>query len=342
MIAEKLHPKGNTNSAELRKGPQFEQIVNYINYGQETVMYPDRQAKLIRNHPFMTQLDFFDTQEDQERAWAEQVRQREAVQLAGAMGLTATQARAGAGPAGRIVDGRTPYGDGAGRSGGGGGDYGPAGRRLGRGGGAGPIGDGGAPQSMLDLGPQPPGTEYGPIHDGGHSSRVGPMNRPTAERENARRIASQDTQTNDAGSQLLNDTLMRITETINRVNERRKASARAAAASLAAAAPAGTSSAPVGRTTVDIMDAHAQARQDAATQADDQMNDRSLRPVDRRPEAKAKPRPMSKAQKTDTGITKQRTIQYDRSSEAKKVNRAVEPQPTKMARAEQPTEYVTN
>ena len=125
MIAEKLPQKGKTNSAGLRKRPQFEQIVNYINYGQETVMYPDRQATLIRNHPFMTQLDFFDMQEDQERAWAEQTRQREAVQLAGAMGLTAAQARAGAGPAGRIVDGRTPYGNGAGRGGEGVGGYGP-------------------------------------------------------------------------------------------------------------------------------------------------------------------------------------------------------------------------
>ena len=44
----------------------------------------------------MTQLDFFDTQEDQERAWAEKTRQREAMQLAQAMGLTATLAEAGA------------------------------------------------------------------------------------------------------------------------------------------------------------------------------------------------------------------------------------------------------
>ena len=35
MIAEKLPPKGSTNSAGLRKRPQFEQIVNYINYGTD-------------------------------------------------------------------------------------------------------------------------------------------------------------------------------------------------------------------------------------------------------------------------------------------------------------------
>ncbi len=63
-IAEKLPEKGKRgrNDTGLRKCPQFEQIANYPNCGQETVAYPDRMAKLIRNHPFMTQLDFFDMQ----------------------------------------------------------------------------------------------------------------------------------------------------------------------------------------------------------------------------------------------------------------------------------------
>ena len=92
MVADKLLPKGSGIGDGVRKRLQFEQILDYLSYGQETVVYPDRQAKLIRNHPFMTQLDFLDVQEEQERAWAEQARQREAVQLAGAMGLTAVQA----------------------------------------------------------------------------------------------------------------------------------------------------------------------------------------------------------------------------------------------------------
>ena len=74
LVAEKLLPKGSANTTGLRKRPQFEQTVNYLSFGQETVVYPDRQAKLIRNHPFMTQLDFFDTQEDQQRAWEEQTK----------------------------------------------------------------------------------------------------------------------------------------------------------------------------------------------------------------------------------------------------------------------------
>ena len=98
MIAAKLPQKRATVSNGLRKRPQFEQIVKYITNGQETIKYPNRMAKQIRNHPFMTQLDFFDMQEDQHRSWEEQVWQREAAQLAGAMGLTAAQARAAAGP----------------------------------------------------------------------------------------------------------------------------------------------------------------------------------------------------------------------------------------------------
>ena len=84
-------------------------------------MYPDRQATLIRNHPFMTQLDFFDMQEDQERAWAEQARQREAIQLAQQTGLIVAQALAM--QFGNRVGARAPFqlGNVAGGAGGGGG-----------------------------------------------------------------------------------------------------------------------------------------------------------------------------------------------------------------------------
>ena len=74
IIAERLPEKGKrgrTDDTGLRKRPQFEQIANYFNYGQETVAFPDRLAKRIRNTPFMTQLDFFDRQEDQQMQWAE-------------------------------------------------------------------------------------------------------------------------------------------------------------------------------------------------------------------------------------------------------------------------------
>jgi hypothetical protein len=70
MIAEKLPAQGNRikhgiNATGLHKRPQREQFVNYFNCGQETVLFPDREAKLIRNHPFMTQLVFSDMRGDQ-------------------------------------------------------------------------------------------------------------------------------------------------------------------------------------------------------------------------------------------------------------------------------------
>ena len=69
MIAENLPRKGaaRIDTTGLRKRVQFEQILNYLTYGQENIVYPDREAKLVRNHPFMTQLDFFDMQEDQKK-----------------------------------------------------------------------------------------------------------------------------------------------------------------------------------------------------------------------------------------------------------------------------------
>ena len=129
------------------------------------------------------------------------------------------------------------------------------GRRR-RGGGPGPHGDSGAgPAGPLPSG----GTEYGPSPRG-QSPRSSPTSRPTSEQENARRLATQETQTNDAGTQLLNDLLLRVTETINRVNARRAASV------LALTAPLSTT--PSGGTAADVMDARAQAKQDAAAQAD--------------------------------------------------------------------------
>ena len=66
----------------LRREPQMEEIVNYLANHQERMRFPDRQAKQIRNHPFMTQLDFFDTNEEQKRAWEVQKRKEEAKEIA--------------------------------------------------------------------------------------------------------------------------------------------------------------------------------------------------------------------------------------------------------------------
>ena len=176
MIAAKLPQKRATVSNGLRKRPQFEQIVNYIANDQETIKYPNRMAKQIRNHPFMTQLDFFDMQEDQHRSWEEQVRQREAAQLAGAMGITAAQARAAAGPYGG-GGGGGGYGPIHNTGGGRGGLVGPAGPQVGPARPqpqAGPQAGAGVRAAAAEAraaGPQPgaaagPAGNYGPVRDG--------------------------------------------------------------------------------------------------------------------------------------------------------------------------------
>ena len=86
MITENLPQKGRLNKgivySGLHKRPQMEQLVDYLVNGQERVNFPDREAKQIRNHPFMTQLDFFDMQEEQQKAWADTVRKKEAQEVA--------------------------------------------------------------------------------------------------------------------------------------------------------------------------------------------------------------------------------------------------------------------
>jgi hypothetical protein len=43
--------------AGLRQRPNFEAILDYVANKQETIKYPDRAAKQLRNHPYLTQLD---------------------------------------------------------------------------------------------------------------------------------------------------------------------------------------------------------------------------------------------------------------------------------------------
>jgi hypothetical protein len=95
MIAENLPGKRvRIDDTGLRKRPQMEQIVNYLESGQERVNFPDREAKFIRNHPFMTHLDFFDMQEDQERAWEQQKKEQEAQRISKETRQTAAEVRA--------------------------------------------------------------------------------------------------------------------------------------------------------------------------------------------------------------------------------------------------------
>ena len=381
MMAEKLPQKRSTTSNGLRKRPQFEQIVNYIANGQETIKYPDRIAKQIRNHPFMTQLDFFDMQEDQHRSWEEQVRQREAVQLAGAMGITAAQARAAAGPMG---GGYGPiHNRGGGR--GGGGVIGPAGPQVG------PA----RPQPQAGAGVRAAAAEaraagppagagmagnYGPVRDGGPGA--GPARTRLIGKQNAYgqmtpgvqpvpsgvigQLASQDASASASAYTMMVDADQRAQEAIDREHARRSAAASAAAASLyptgvptqqeassssGAAASSGvltqqgvdqgaaaSSSGGKGKgkdtemqkrlvaknmgTSVNMMDAQAQALQDAAKKADAQLTQAAIQ----KPVPKKKPigRPTTTIQ-VQKGPATKGTVSapvLKHASEVKKINQA--------------------
>ena len=106
----------------LRPRPQFEQIVDYLANGQDKVNFPDRQAKLIRNHPFMTQLDFFEMQDDQKKAWEDQKKKQELQDIAEQKQTTqgleeATQPPSGKGGGGSSASSSGPAPAGKGKGG---------------------------------------------------------------------------------------------------------------------------------------------------------------------------------------------------------------------------------
>jgi len=43
--------------AGLRKRETYEELINYLEHGQELIRYPNRQATQLRDSPYMTQLD---------------------------------------------------------------------------------------------------------------------------------------------------------------------------------------------------------------------------------------------------------------------------------------------
>ena len=81
----------------LRKRPTLEAIVDYLANGQETIKYPDRFAKFIRNHPYLTQLDgegMREMQEQQENVWKEQEKEIRIKELASRGTQSAPEIRA--------------------------------------------------------------------------------------------------------------------------------------------------------------------------------------------------------------------------------------------------------
>jgi hypothetical protein len=74
-----------SDSRGLRKRPTFDGTLNYLQYGQETIKYPDRKATFLRESPDMGFLDNFVTAhlQEQERNMAkEPVKQARMRQMA--------------------------------------------------------------------------------------------------------------------------------------------------------------------------------------------------------------------------------------------------------------------
>ena len=51
----------------LKRRQTYEDMIDYLHYGQEVVKYPDRRAKQLRESPYMTQLDTQDLDEQHQR-----------------------------------------------------------------------------------------------------------------------------------------------------------------------------------------------------------------------------------------------------------------------------------
>ncbi len=94
LIAQNSPAKGKRfengiDATGLHKRPQMEHVASYVHFGQETVHYRDRDAKLIRNQTYTTQFDFFDAQKDQKKKWEEEKRHHEAETFSDGTGRSA-------------------------------------------------------------------------------------------------------------------------------------------------------------------------------------------------------------------------------------------------------------
>ena len=82
------------NYSGLRAKPNYAQLIDYLQNGQETIRYPDRFAKQMRNSPYMTQLDGVEIMTQQTEIQKAQDREAAIRALASTSGQTANELRA--------------------------------------------------------------------------------------------------------------------------------------------------------------------------------------------------------------------------------------------------------
>ena len=74
MSESKIKPMG------LNKKPTFNELIHYINFGQEVISYPNRYARQMRDSPWLSQIDGEDSSqiEAQQQKQAK-IQQRDAI-----------------------------------------------------------------------------------------------------------------------------------------------------------------------------------------------------------------------------------------------------------------------
>ncbi len=82
------------NYSGLRARPNYAQLIDYLQNGQETIRYPDRFAKQMRNSPYMTQLDGIEIMTQQNEIQKAQDKEAAIRALASRSNQTANELRA--------------------------------------------------------------------------------------------------------------------------------------------------------------------------------------------------------------------------------------------------------
>ena len=95
------------NYSGLRARPNYAQLIDYLQNGQETISYPDRFAKQMRNSPYMTQLDGVEIMTQQGEIQKAQDREAAVRALASRSGQTANALRLTSSSQVQLTGGRT-------------------------------------------------------------------------------------------------------------------------------------------------------------------------------------------------------------------------------------------
>ncbi len=88
--------KFSVNYNGLRKRETYDEIVDYLRGKQEMIKYPDRFAKRIREHPYLTQLDgegLLEMEEQQENEWREKEKEHRVKEVSSRSSQTAPEVR---------------------------------------------------------------------------------------------------------------------------------------------------------------------------------------------------------------------------------------------------------